>query len=241
MREPFHENSNPVTSCPEAAVGTETLDRDLPGQGVHAVARPPGNREERRPRGARRARATPKSPDTGKIPGRPFPMTAGLALRRLRFVLVLAPIVALAQVSPPPPPLTPLPPPPAPPGNPITPAKVNLGKVLFWDEQLSSSRTVACGTCHRAETGGSDPRSVSGLAGATAPGPDGTLGTADDITGSPGVVLTDAGGAYDEAAVFGLGVQVTTRHAPSFINAAYAPNLFWDGRARTTFLDPVTG
>jgi len=167
-------------------------------------------------------------------------MTAGLSTRRLRFVLLLAPVVALAQL-PPPPPLQPLSPPPVPPGNPLTPAKVNLGKALFWDEQLSSSRTVACGTCHRAETGGSDPRSVSGLAGATAPGPDGTLGTADDITGSPGVVLTDAGGAYDEAAVFGLGVQVTTRHAPSFINAAYAPNLFWDGRARTTFLDPVSG
>ena len=168
-------------------------------------------------------------------------MTAGLSTRRLRFVLLLAPVVALAQLPPPPPPLQPLPPPPVPPGNPLTPAKVNLGKALFWDEQLSSSRTVACGTCHRAETGGSDPRSVSGLAEATAPGPDGTLGTADDITGSPGVVLTDAGGAYDEAAVFGLGVQVTTRHAPSFINAAYAPNLFWDGRARTTFLDPVSG
>ena len=168
-------------------------------------------------------------------------MTAGL-LRRLRFVLLLAPVVALAQLPPPPPPpLQPLPPPPAPPGNPITPAKANLGKVLFWDEQLSSSRTVACGTCHRAETGGSDPRSVNGTASATAPGPDGVLGSTDDITGSPGVVLTDASGDYAEAAVFGLSVQVTTRHAPSFINAAYAPNLFWDGRARTTFLDPVTG
>ena len=123
-------------------------------------------------------------------------MTAGPSLRRLRFVLVLAPIVALAQVPPPPPPpLTPLPPPPVPPGNPITPAKVNLGKTLFWDEQLSSSRTMACGTCHRAETGGSDPRSRVGAGGATNAGPDGVLGTADDITGSPGVVLTDAGGA----------------------------------------------
>ena len=167
-------------------------------------------------------------------------MAAGLALRRLRFVLVLSPLVALAQV-PPPPPLTPLPPPPVPPGNPVTPAKVNLGKALFWDEQLSSSRTVACGTCHRAETGGSDPRSVSGVATASAPGPDGVPGTADDITGSPGVVLANADGSYAQAAGFGLRTQVTTRHAPSHINAAYAPNLFWDGRARAAFLDPVTG
>ena len=166
-------------------------------------------------------------------------MTAGPALRRLRFVLVLAPIVALAQV-PPPPPLTPLPPPPVPPGNPITQAKANLGKVLFWDEQLSSSRTVACGTCHRAETGGSDPRSVNGLPAATAPGPDGVLGTADDVTGSPGVVLANADGSYAGSAVFGLSLQVTSRHAPSHVNAGYAPNSFWDGRARAAFLDPVS-
>jgi cytochrome c peroxidase len=160
-------------------------------------------------------------------------------LRRFRFVLVLLPIVAIAQV--PPPPLGPLPPPPVPPGNPITAAKANLGKVLFWDEQLSSSRTVACGTCHRAETGGSDPRSVNGLVAATHPGPDGVLGNADDLTGSPGVVQAVAGGAYEWEAFFGLAPQVTTRHAPSHVNSAYAPNSFWDGRAQGQFNDPVTG
>ena len=160
-------------------------------------------------------------------------------LRRFRYVLVLLPIVAIAQV--PPPPLGPLPPPPVPPGNPITVAKANLGKVLFWDEQLSSSRTVACGTCHRAETGGSDPRSVNGLVAATHPGPDGVLGNADDLTGSPGVVQAVAGGAYVAEAFFGLAPQVTTRHAPSHVNAAYAPNSFWDGRAQGQFNDPVTG
>src|SRR5689334_16213109 len=116
-------------------------------------------------------------------------------LRLSRYLLVLLPIAAIAQ--PPPPPLGPLPPPPVPPGNPITTAKANLGKTLFWDEQLSSSRTVACGTCHRAETGGSDPRSVNGTASATNPGPDGILGNADDLTGSPGVVQAVAGGAYE--------------------------------------------
>ena len=160
-------------------------------------------------------------------------------LRRLRYVLVLLPIAALAQV--PPPPLGPLPPPPVPLGNPITIAKANLGKALFWDEQLSSSRTVACGTCHRAETGGSDPRSVAGDVAATHPGPDGVLGTGDDLTGSPGVPLSVSGGAYEWETTFGMRPQVTTRHAPSHINAAYAPNLFWDGRARTVFLDPVSG
>ena len=54
-------------------------------------------------------------------------------------------------------PLQPLEPPPAPPANPITATKTSLGKVLFWDEQLSSTRTVACGTCHHSATGGVDP------------------------------------------------------------------------------------
>lgn len=167
-------------------------------------------------------------------------MNQGPVLRRLKYVLMLLPVVALAQL-PPPPPLTPLPPPPVPLGNPITVAKTNLGKVLFWDEQLSSSRTVACGTCHIAQNGGSDPRSLLGTASATNPGPDGVLGTADDITGSPGVPLANADGSYAAAATFGIEPQVTTRHTPSHINSAYAPNSFWDGRARATFLDPVSG
>jgi cytochrome c peroxidase len=35
--------------------------------------------------------------------------------------------------------------------------------------------------------------------------------------------------------------QVTPRAAPSPINAAYAPSLFWDGRATGQFVDPQTG
>lgn len=50
--------------------------------------------------------------------------------------------------------------PPVPSGNPITVEKVLLGKALFWDEQLSSTGTIACGTCHMPEAGSSDPRSV---------------------------------------------------------------------------------
>ena len=37
-------------------------------------------------------------------------------------------------------------PPSAPGGNPVTVSKANLGKALFWDEQLSSTKTVACGS-----------------------------------------------------------------------------------------------
>ncbi|HTR96707.1 MAG TPA: cytochrome c peroxidase [Candidatus Acidoferrales bacterium] len=157
-------------------------------------------------------------------------------------VLALPAALALAQgPPPPPPPLTPLPPPLQPAGNPATTSKVNLGKTLFWDEQLSSARTVACGTCHRAASGGSDPRAQLGSAHSTNPGPDDLTPSADDITGSPGSVLHDATGALQWSSTFGLGVQVTGRYPPSNVNAAYDPLLFWDGRAGQVFLDPVSG
>lgn len=127
--------------------------------------------------------------------------------------------------------------PPVPPQNPITPAKVNLGWTLFWDEQLSSTRTVACGTCHLTEVGGSDPRSATAIA----PGADGLFGTGDDVHGSPGVVRSREDGLYVDDPLFGLSPQVTPRKTPSMIDAAFAPLLFWDGRASGTFLDPLTG
>jgi cytochrome c peroxidase len=37
---------------------------------------------------------------------------------------------------------------PVPTGNPQTPAKIELGKVLFFDERLSADNTTACATCH---------------------------------------------------------------------------------------------
>lgn len=132
-----------------------------------------------------------------------------------------------------------LPPPPEPPGNPVTPAKVQLGKALFWDEQLSSTRTVACGTCHIPATGGDDPRSGSSPL-AVHPGPDGVFGGSDDVFGSPGVPLNQADGSYSWQASFGLLPQVTPRRTVSSINAGYSPELFWDGRAAEAFVDPVT-
>lgn len=138
----------------------------------------------------------------------------------------------------PPPPLGP--PPPPPPGNPQSPAKIQLGKLLFWDEQLSSTRTMACASCHIPERGGSDPRSDPALTGNVNPGLDGLFGTPDDVHGSPGVVRNVMSGNYVSDALFELRPQVTGRKAPSAINAAYAPLLFWDGRATGTFRDPVT-
>lgn len=128
-----------------------------------------------------------------------------------------------------------LPPPPFPPENPITQPKTILGKILFWDEQVSSHDTMACGGCHRAAAGGSDPRI------GTNPGPDTFAPSLDDIAGSPGVVHRDVFGAPVNDPIYGFNVQVTGRSANSFIMAAYAGDIFWDGRARTTFVNPETG
>lgn len=136
------------------------------------------------------------------------------------------------------PPIDALQPPAAPTGNPVTAAKAYLGKALFWDEQLSSTKTVACGTCHRPGKGGSDPR-TSPLT--RNPGFDNTFGTEDDVYGSPGVPVNYSDGNYGWSALYGMGLQVTGRKSPSYLNAGYARNgLFWDGRATDEFRDPLS-
>ena len=143
---------------------------------------------------------------------------------------------AAAQGPPPPPPLPPpLQPPPVPPQNPITEAKRVLGKMLFWDEQLSANNAMSCGSCHTARNGGSDGRRLR------TPGFDGILNTADDVFGSPGVIQSDATNNYQTDAVFGTATQGTGRQGMTSFTAAYAIDTFWDGRARTTFTDPETG
>jgi cytochrome c peroxidase len=134
-------------------------------------------------------------------------------------------------------PVAPLGPPPVPAGNPITAAKVYLGKALFWDEQMSSTRTVACGTCHKPAAGGDD---LSTQSISTNPGPNQFFGDVDDIFGSRGIPATNLDGTYLSATSYGLNEQVTGRNSQSFLNAAYSPELFWDGRASGTFRDPLT-
>jgi len=137
-------------------------------------------------------------------------------------------------------PVPPLNPPPVPPGNPITAAKAFLGKTLFWDEQLSSTRTVACGSCHFATNGGSDARS-SNTVRSRNPGADGILNTADDVFASPGVPSNNSDGSYNWSPTYGFAEQVTGRKSRSYVDAGYANLLFWDGRATGTFTDPISG
>jgi cytochrome c peroxidase len=124
--------------------------------------------------------------------------------------------------------------PPAPAQNPVTTAKAMLGKVLFYDEQLSSNGRMACGTCHLPEFGGGDARRRRH------PGQDGVLNTADDTWGSPAVERRNSLGGYVDDPRFGFGEQVTSRAALSVHMAAWFPEQFWDGRTGGALVDPET-
>jgi cytochrome c peroxidase len=145
--------------------------------------------------------------------------------------------LAQAQGGPPPPP----PPPPqlqavpVPSANAVTEPKRLLGKLLFWDEQVSGNNTVACGTCHSTGKSGTDGRV------AINPGPDLVTPSPDDVRGSFGVPHADVLGNPVQDPVFGFDRQVTRRAANAAVGAAYNPEVFWDGRAGTTFFNPETG
>lgn len=49
---------------------------------------------------------------------------------------------------------------PAPKDNPTTPAKIALGRLLFFDPILSASKDVACATCHHPSLGWADGRAT---------------------------------------------------------------------------------
>lgn len=56
---------------------------------------------------------------------------------------------------------------PAPPDNPTTPAKIALGRRLFFETQLSADGTISCASCHDLKRAGADSRPLSlGVGGA---------------------------------------------------------------------------
>lgn len=121
------------------------------------------------------------------------------------------------------------PPPPAGNGNPQTPEKELLGMALFFEEQLSSTNTTACATCHDFGAGGVDPRTATHRN----PGFDGILGTADDQRGSPGVTKMYTNGQFVPTETHGYGAQVTPRRSPTVINAGYQPVFSYEGHSAT--------
>ena len=49
---------------------------------------------------------------------------------------------------------------PVPADNPMTPAKIELGKMLFFDSRLSMDGTISCNSCHNVMSHGADGRPV---------------------------------------------------------------------------------
>ena len=119
--------------------------------------------------------------------------------------------------------------------NPFSEEKRVLGKVLFFDEQLSTSNVVSCATCHSFANGGADPRI------ARHPGDDTILNTPDDVLGSAGIIRSDTQNDFEPDALFAFRPQITERSANSPINAAFSRLLFWDGRATEQFVSPDNG
>lgn len=59
------------------------------------------------------------------------------------------------------PPLGPLPPVPVPADNPMTPEKIELGKMLFWDSRLGGDASSPCVVCHEPTKGWGDAGEIS--------------------------------------------------------------------------------
>ncbi len=109
---------------------------------------------------------------------------------------------------------------PAPADNPTTPARVALGRLLFWDPILSGQKDVACATCHHPAFGYADGLDLSVGAGGVG------LGTARAFAASHPARLVKRNSQTVLNVVFnGLtaGVDPTPAAAP----------MFWDIRVRS--------
>jgi cytochrome c peroxidase len=114
----------------------------------------------------------------------------------------------------------------APSDNPTTPARVALGRLLFWDPILSGQRDVACATCHHPAFGYSDGLDLS--IGASGVG----LGAARAFAqGHPSRPVKRNSQTVLNVAFNGL----TATAGPS---PAAAP-MFWDSRVRSLELQAL--
>jgi cytochrome c peroxidase len=117
--------------------------------------------------------------------------------------------------------LSALPPTPqAPKDNPTTPAKVALGKLLFWDPLLSGPQDVACASCHHPQNGYAEDRDLS-------------LG------------VTGIGLGSKRRQAPGSSIPIVKRNSPTVLNIAFSGSdqsgsydpatapMFWDMRVKT--------
>lgn len=102
--------------------------------------------------------------------------------------------------------------------NGLTAAKVELGRLLFWDPVLSGEQDVSCATCHHPQFGYADGRALPIGVGGVGLGPARRDGVNDDIDlvsrNSPSIINTAFNGIDDQG-------NVSPNQAP----------MFWDNRA----------
>jgi cytochrome c peroxidase len=114
-----------------------------------------------------------------------------------------------------------LPPTPKAPGdNPTTPAKVALGRLLFWDPLLSGPQDVACATCHHPKNGYAEDRDLA-------------LG------------VTGIGLGSSRRQAPGSSIPIVKRNSPTVVNIAFSGSdesgrydpatapMFWDLRVKS--------
>jgi cytochrome c peroxidase len=104
--------------------------------------------------------------------------------------------------------------------NPTTPAKVALGRLLFWDPLLSGPQDVACATCHHPQNGYAEDRDLS--------------------LGVTGIGL----GRFRRQAP-GSSIPIVKRNSPTVLNIAFSGSdpagsydpatapMFWDMRVKS--------
>ncbi|MCK5943250.1 MAG: cytochrome-c peroxidase, partial [Planctomycetes bacterium] len=122
--------------------------------------------------------------------------------------------------------------------NPATPylkERIELGKALFWDEQVSTSNTMACATCHIPEFGGVDPRAAGKTFDSFGNLVLGSFGTIPQSQpGGPGTPI-DYGFTAPPSAQETRGI--TPIHVPTMIGAYMFREQFWGLTAGPVFTD----
>jgi cytochrome c peroxidase len=108
----------------------------------------------------------------------------------------------------------------APADNPTTPAKVALGKLLFWDPLLSGPQDVACATCHHPQNGYAEDRDLP-------------------------IGVTGIGRGRFRRFAPGSSIPFTKRNSPTVLNIAFSGSdesghydpatapMFWDMRVKS--------
>src|SRR6476659_4011782 len=110
-------------------------------------------------------------------------------------------------------------------------ALIVLGKALFWDMQVGADGRTACATCHF--HAGADHRAERLTA------TDFPFRVFADRDNNQSAVLRDSTSRVGSPGVTQPGADdvrlMTSRNAPTVINAAFHPRTFLDGRASETF------